>query len=236
MAPIATTLDDSFVWPTAREIRLLRDASLTQNRSYFEAPAAERPTLIDNELYRTPGGQVWIPPASDDLQLRICIVAHSGHGGRRGLIATIASITALFYWKTLIDVRTFCKNCLHCCSTIGGDGTPRPYGQALHASTSNEVFHFDFLYMSPSQIGLKYLLLIKDDLSGYLWLVPSAAADSAATKDALNLWFSAFDVATTWVSDRDSNFKNLVMNALRKALRTQHHFTTAHSPWANGTG
>jgi hypothetical protein len=228
MAPIATTLDDSFVWPTAREIRLLRDASLTQNRSYFEAPAAERPTLIDNELYRTPGGQVWIPPESDDLQLPIFIVAHSGHGGHPGLIPPTSSITALFYWKTLIeDVRTFCKTCLHCCSTIGGDRTPRPYGQALHESTPSEVLHFDFLYMAPSQSGLKYLLLIKDDLSGYLWLVPSAAADAAATVDALTLWFSAFGVATTWVSDRGSHFKNLVMDALRKALRTQHHFTTA---------
>jgi RNase H-like domain found in reverse transcriptase/Reverse transcriptase (RNA-dependent DNA polymerase)/Integrase zinc binding domain/Integrase core domain len=236
MAPIAPTLDDSFVWPTAREIRLLQDASLTQNGSYFDAPAAERPTLVDKELYRTPGGQVWIPPESIELQLRICIVAHSGHGGHRGRLPTTNSITALFYWKTLIeDVRTFCKTCLHCCSTIGGDRTPRPYGQALHATTPNEVLHFDFLYMGPSQSGVKYLLLIKDDLSGYLWLVPSAAADAAATVDALTLWFSAFGVATTWVSDRGTHFKNLVMDALRKALRTQHHFTTAYSPWANGT-
>jgi hypothetical protein len=232
LAPVAPTLDSSFIWPTPREIRLVQDAAI----STASLSRTVLPILVDNELYRTPSGQVWIPPEAQDLQLRICVVAHTGHGGHRGLTTTTESIKAVFFWKTLIDdVRTFCNTCLHCCSTIGGDRTPRPYGQALHASQPNEVIHFDFLFMGPSLAGYKYLLLIKDDLSGYLWLLPSASADAAATVDALSLWFAAFGVATTWVSDRGSHFKNLVIDALRKSLRTQHHFTTAYSPWANGT-
>jgi hypothetical protein len=31
----------------------------------------------------------------------------------------------------------------------------------------------------------QYLLLLKDDLSGYLWLLPCRTADAAATGDAL---------------------------------------------------
>jgi hypothetical protein len=58
--------------------------------------------------------------------------------------------------------------------------------------------HFDYLSMGPSLSGYKYLLVIKNDLSGYLWLVPSVAADVAGTVDALSLWFAAFGVATTW--------------------------------------
>jgi hypothetical protein len=49
------------------------------------------------------------------------------------------------------------------------------------------VIHFDYLFMGPSKAGFKYILLIKDDLSGYLWLVPSEAAGAAATVDALTL-------------------------------------------------
>jgi IS30 family transposase len=65
--------------------------------------------------------------------------------------------------------------------------------------------------------------------------VPAEAADAEKNVEALVWWFAAFGVAKTWVSDRGSHFKNRVMDGVRKALRTQHHFTTAYSPWANGT-
>jgi hypothetical protein len=89
--------------------------------------------------------------------------------------------------------------------------------------------------MGPSDKGYKYLLLIKDYLSSYLWLIPCFSADTVSTMDAFMMWFAAFGVAMLWVSDRESHFKNQVMDGVRKALRSQHHFTTAYSPWANGT-
>jgi hypothetical protein len=134
------------------------------------------------------------------------------------------------------DIETFCNTCLHCQSTNSGDRAPMIlFGEALHASKPNEVLHMDYLYMGPSTVGCKYVLLLKDDLSGYLWLVPAVAADAETTVDALVTWFAAFCMTSTWVSDRGSHFKNRVMTAVRQTLRTQHHFTTAYSPWANGT-
>jgi hypothetical protein len=58
--------------------------------------------------------------------------------------------------------------------------------------------------MGPSDKGYKYLLLIKEDLSGYLWLVPCVSADTVSTVDALMMWFAAFEVAMLSVSDRGS--------------------------------
>jgi hypothetical protein len=74
--------------------------------------------------------------------------------------------------------------------------------------------------MGPSGAGFRHLLLIKDDLSGYIWLVPCVAADAAATVDALTLWFGAFGVALIWVSDGVSHFKNNFVDGERKALRS----------------
>jgi hypothetical protein len=37
------------------------------------------------------------------------------------------------------------------------------------------------------------------------------------------------------VSDQGSHFKNKTVAAVRRALRSQHHFTLACTPWANGT-
>jgi hypothetical protein len=71
------------------------------------------------------------------------------------------------------DVKVFVQNCLHCVATIPGDKVPRPLGRQLHATKPNEILHFDFLYIGLSRDG-KYQcsLLLKDDLSGHLWLVP----------------------------------------------------------------
>jgi hypothetical protein len=78
-------------------------------------------------------------------------------------------------------VKVFVPNCLHCVATIPGDQVPRPLGTQLHAIKPNEILHFDFLYIGLSRDDkYQYLLLLKDDLSGYLWLVPCCTADVAA--------------------------------------------------------
>jgi hypothetical protein len=86
---------------------------------------------------------------------------------------------------------------------------PRPLGTQLHATKPNEILHFDLLYIGLSRDGkYQYLLLLKNDLSGYLWLVPCRTADAAATVDALTRWFAVFGVVLLWISDSGSHFKN----------------------------
>jgi Integrase zinc binding domain len=112
--------------------------------------------------------------------------------------ATKDTISSLFYWSSIADdIKTFCNTCLHCVSTIGGERMPRPLGEAIHADKPNEVLHFDYLYMGPSNKEDQYLLILKDDLSGYVWLTASPSADSETTADALVRWFSSFGVVRT---------------------------------------
>jgi hypothetical protein len=70
------------------------------------------------------------------------------------------------------DVKFFVENCLPGVATIPEDKVPRPLDMQLHAIKPNEILHFDFLYTGSSRNG-KYrcILLIMDELSGYLWLV-----------------------------------------------------------------
>jgi hypothetical protein len=100
------------------------------------------------------------------------------------------------------DVKVFVQNCLHCVATVPGSKEPRPLGTQLHATKPNEILHFDFLCIGLSRDGkYQYLLLLKDDLSGYLWLVPCRTADAAATVDALIRWFAAlsFNISASGV-------------------------------------
>jgi transposase InsO family protein len=79
------------------------------------------------------------------------------------------------------------------------------------------------------------LLLLKDYLSGYLWLLPCRTADAAATVDALMQWFSVFGIVLLWISDRGSHFKNEVVRRVQGELKAKHHFTSTNCPWSNGT-
>jgi Integrase core domain/Chromo (CHRromatin Organisation MOdifier) domain len=99
----------------------------------------------------------------------------------------------------------------------------------------DEVLHMDFIAMGPGRDGYEYVLVIKDDASKFVWLLPARKADSATVADALLQWFASFGVCTTWVSDQGTHFLNSTIKDMQRALGTRHHFTTARCPWANGT-
>lgn len=82
---------------------------------------------------------------------------------------------------------------------------------------------------------IKYVLVIKDDFSGFVELIPCKSADAATCAQGLLQWFKRFGVATTWVSDQGAHFKNAVIETLARVLGVQHHFVTAYCPWSNGT-
>jgi hypothetical protein len=84
-------------------------------------------------------------------------------------------------------------------ATSGGIRTPRPLGESIHAERPNQVLHFDFLYMGVSNMGAKYVLILKDDFSGFCMLHVCKDADSETTVTALMKWSSLFGVVPMWV-------------------------------------
>ena len=133
------------------------------------------------------------------------------------------------------DCAEFVAMCLHCLTGKTGHKIPRPLSMTLLGTKPNEVIHFDFLYMGHGIDGLKYILVIRDDISSYLWLIPTGKADAEAAADGLARWVRVFTVMIIWVSDQGSHFKNIVMKELADVHKIKHHFTVAYSPWTNGT-
>jgi hypothetical protein len=86
------------------------------------------------------------------------------------------------------DVKVFMQNCLRCAAAIPEDKVPRPLGAQLHATKPSEILHFDYLCIGLSRVGkYQYLLLLKDDLSGYLWpevvnMIQSVLNNSLSTR------------------------------------------------------
>jgi len=186
--------------------------------------------------WRDRNGKLYIPPNDEELQLRICVAAHCGMGGHRGYTATSAIVKEHVHWPTLdADVKSFVQSCLICLLSSSGNKVPRPLGHQVHAEKVNELLHFDFLYIGESSIGHEYILILKDDFSGYVTLRSCKSANAETTAQVLLEYFTTFVPVLQWFSDQGTHFKNEVMERLASSLGAKQRFSTAYVPWSNGT-
>ena len=180
--------------------------------------------------------RIWIPEGNADTKRKLMVLAHCGISGHRGVLATQSVIKEQFFWKGLEnDVRSFINGCIHCLVSRSGETIPRPLGSQLHGKSPNEVLHMDFLYMGNSSNDEKYVLIFREDFSSFVWLFPYASATSEAAAEALATWIATFGCPIWVVTDQGAHFKNRLLKDLTREMKVQHHFTTAYSPWANGT-
>eukprot|EP00173_Palmaria_palmata_P002825 Plantae.Rhodophyta-Palmaria_palmata.ctg29353.p1 GENE.Plantae.Rhodophyta-Palmaria_palmata.ctg29353~~Plantae.Rhodophyta-Palmaria_palmata.ctg29353.p1 ORF type:complete len:197 (+),score=17.64 Plantae.Rhodophyta-Palmaria_palmata.ctg29353:69-593(+) len=133
---------------------------------------------LKDGVWKTSAGVIWVPAKEKKMQPRILIAAYAGIGGHRGRAVTQAAVQSVFSWTNMFaDVNEFMSYCFHCISSKESSGTvPRVLGSTLHAVKPNKLLHFNYWYMSQGESGYTYLLVLKDDHSGYVWLVPTKAA------------------------------------------------------------
>jgi transposase InsO family protein len=234
--------------PNELSVMLLLASGIIDNPSFDTFPRAEdidraqtadverksaipQGLTISNGLYRR-GEIVWIP-ADRELVIRLLVVAHAGRGGHRGFEATKAILKERFYWHDLDGyVRTFVREGLHCQRSTHPKESRLLYSQ-IHGTRLNQVIHFDFRYLGLTE-SIAYAFIIKEDISGYIWLIPCKKPTAEVVVDALTNWFSTFGVAKVWVSDQGSHFRNQVVDRLRQTLRVKHRFTQPYCAWSNG--
>ncbi|GMF32353.1 unnamed protein product [Phytophthora fragariaefolia] len=217
-------LDESFAWPTFEHVKVAQ--------ALAAAPEGILPDS-DNE-FRDTAGRIWLAAEATELCLRTCLIGHFRAAGHRTADVTFKAIAKNVFWPDLVaDVKHFVARCMRCGSVSSGPPMPRPLGEALHAEKPNEI-HWDYVSMGSATSGDEYVLVVKDDASHYVWLIPTVAATADLTIDALLDWFAAFGICRAWVSDQGTHFKNLVIAALQWALGAHHHLQTPRCPWANG--
>lgn len=187
-------------------------------------------------LWKYPNGKIYIPKNDQDLQLRIAVSAHCGLGGHRGYTTTCDVIKERLYWEGLEeDIKAFVQGCLVCLLSASGEKIRRPLGSQVHADRVGELLHFDYLYVGESSNLKTYILILKDDFSGYCFLRACEKADAETTAEVLMEYFTTFVPVLSWFSDQGTHFKNEVMEILSKSLGAKHKFSTPYVPWSNGT-
>lgn len=218
---------NEFTWPHTAELKAAQMAH-----------SDDRPNAVSynaDGLYSTPAGAVWIPEASTDLQLRLCIIAHTGPSGHRAASTTADMLRTQFYWRTLEeDILVFVRSCIHCLSTTGGGKTPRPYGPAVHGTCPNDLLQFDYITLTPAASGELYVLMLRDDHSNYCWFFPFPDTSAENAARAIIDWCAAFGVPHGLMSDGPTHFRNETLRLVAKGLRVPHHFTLPYAPWSNG--
>ena len=210
------------------------------NKAQATMSVSERNTLSPQTVHGysilTHHGRMYVPKKDDHLKLNLLVMAHCGPAGHRAQHVTKTTVHKHFTWTGIDDdVKTFCTKCLHCAATKGAIRVTRELAHAMHADRPNEIVHFDYLYMGAGSGGVKYVLILKDDFSSYVWLRPATTCDAHHATTALLEWVTTFGIPSIWISDQGSHFKNEVMHKLAHNLNTHHHFTTAYHPQSNGT-
>eukprot|EP00171_Calliarthron_tuberculosum_P002705 IDg2705t1 len=214
-------LHEDFEWPTLLEISKLQQAnSLSQPKNLIQ----------QDGILRTERGAIWVPEEAEALQLRIYVIAHTSAAGHRGIKSTLKAVSENFIWATVKDdIGNFVRGCLHCICTTTGKRIPRPFGPAFHGLAPNDLLPFDFLEMTPSVTGAKYILILRDDFSSFIWMYPFPEADAHNAADAIIDWSASFSTPKALISDRGTHFKNETVRLITKALYVPHHFTLPQS-------
>ena len=171
--------------------------------------------------------------------------SHEGHWAPGGLGDFAAAKSILFLVSHEDSRDEFVKECLHCMDPKVGEKIRRPLGETVHGRRPSEVLRFDYLYVGDSGPlgndgldegdGFKYITVILDDLSNFMWLEPTESFTAASTAKHLLRWCKTLGVPEVCMSDTASHFKNGVIKTLEGVLRAEHRFAVATSPWSNGT-
>lgn len=133
------------------------------------------------------------------------------------------------------DAEDYVVECILCPLSKSGSKIPRPLALTLHGERSNQVIHFDYLFVGSSTAGKMYTLIVKDDIRGYCWLEPFIHATAAHAAQILARWIRKVSPPEFWVSDQGSHFINYVIRLLADAYHLKHCPTVAYCPWANCT-
>lgn len=74
----------------------------------------------------------------------------------------------------------------------------RPISLTVHGSKSSYIIHFDYLYMGIGVGNMKYILVIREDLSSFVRLILTKSADAENNTTNIAQWIGVFKMMNTW--------------------------------------
>jgi hypothetical protein len=182
------------------------------------------------------GGLVWIPSQDVEMTTRIMIVGHYGIAGHRGSKALSALLKEKFWIHKLQEkCDEFCASCLICLQTKGGTIIQRPWAGERGHPKRNEYLHWDYVFIGDSNIGHKWILVMKDAASHFVVLRSCVEPTMEHAALCILEWNSMFGMPKVWVSDKGTHFVNGVIAELARLTGSNCEYILAYCHWKNGS-
>ncbi|GBG75186.1 hypothetical protein CBR_g19699 [Chara braunii] len=139
-------------------------------------------------------------------QIDAVATLHDGIAGRhRGVQATYAKISELYYWDGMMDmVEKFCRSCVPC-----QERSRLRQGEPLHPRLERElgaVVHLNLLFMPLGDQGYNYIFDARDNVSGFVDGRVIRTKTGSVLVSCIEEYYLHYPFVREFVMDRGSEF------------------------------
>ncbi|GBG68685.1 hypothetical protein CBR_g3226 [Chara braunii] len=162
-------------------------------------------------------------------QIDVVAALHDGiAGGHRGVQATYAKISELYYWDGMMDmVGKFCRSCVP-----RQERSRLRQGEPLHPRLEREVravVHLDLLFMPLRDQGYNYIFDARDILSGFIDGRAIRTKTGSVLVSCIEEYYLRYPFVREFLMDRGSEFTcHEVQELLARYSMAANYTTTAH--------
>ena len=156
--------------------------------------------------------------------------------GHQALRETLRRFAAAF-WSPAPekDIRAIVDACPECLRRKGPAANRSVPVGSLTALRPGEVVAVDIVSLSPTPSGLVYALSCIDHFSKYAVVIPLKSKTSVEAAEAFTAgWLRPFGPPERVHSDQGGEFAGAAFEALLRASRIKHSYTTAYHPQGDG--
>jgi hypothetical protein len=162
---------------------------------------------------------------------------HEGHS-HLGINRMVETIKVRYYWKGIDqDVKEHIDKCMNC--KLRKTYQRRPQVPIMKYNAVNRPLdrvHMDLIGPLPStQNGNRYIMVIKDYLTKYVWLIPLKGKTATEVAEAyVTRFICQAGIPDMVVSDRGNEFVNSLMKNVSDIMGINRISTTPYNPRSDG--
>jgi hypothetical protein len=179
--------------------------------------------------------QMWVPE-----QLReLCMTIHHEGSAHPGHWRMLQTTRLHFYWPAMRqEIGTHCAECRGCALRSKYHRQPKiPVQEYPEVCQPPGRIHIDLTGELPTTDGngSKYILVVKDYHTKFVWLFALKNKDAIAVADQLvTELFCRWGIPEMVVSDRGKEFRNKLLKRIQHIFKVNRISTTPYNPRSNG--
>ncbi len=213
------------------DIDELRESQVKADMSFIRQPHVRNhiTTVHHNGLYKA-----YVP---DELRPKLLLKFHENFG-HPGINKTTQLINPYYWWP---DVRKDIRKHVTSCKTCQlAKHRHRPAFGKYTLFESNleplEVVGLDTVELgsSAAKTRHKYIQVIIDHMTRYVWAVPTASNSTATIKTVLSDIFRTVGPFGRIITDQAKNFKSRELKDFLNTHKVKHSFSSTYHPQTNG--